>query len=1085
MTKPFPIVPGSPATFSLEDWFSIPQDRSTAPEDGGVSSASIDGWGTSVSATETLSPSPPASSPLAGASVGAAAPVPALSGAPVDGQGGAGEAGSPVVSGGANDPPPEGTPGASVAAALATTRPVSFGERVLVQWNADATESARVAALTALGGVRKEVIHTAPMKARGEGLMEVIQLPAGANVTAALAAYNATSGVCFAEVDQLLQVQAVSNDTYYRNGQLWGMYGSDSPTANGPSPTTNPFGSNAEGAWNQGFTGSKSVCVGILDSGIDYEHPDLAANMWVNPFELADGIDNDGNGYVDDMRGWNFLDNTNVVFEPYADDHGTHVAGTIGAVGGNGVGVAGINWDVTMISSKFIEDGSGYLSGAIQAMDYITDLKWRHGLNIVATNNSWIGGGNSRALYEAIVRSARQDILFVVSAGNQSSNNDEIPSYPSGFDTTADVGYDSVISVAAITRTGQRASFSSYGSTSVDLGAPGEGILSTLPWNDYYENSGTSMAAPHVTGALALYASRYPGSTAEQIRAALLASAIPTPSLAGITVTGGRLDVMNYLNTVVAPAFAITADQAHLAEGQTGVTAYGFTITRHGDTSGVASVAWQVAGTGAAPAEGADFIGQTLPGGTVTFAPGESSKSITVRVNADTVKEGSEAFNVTLLNPSDGATLASGRTSASSRILNDDGVLLAFNSAPITLPDFGAATPSPSSVTVSTTSPDVITSVEVTLYNFYHHSLDDVDVLLVGPTGAASLLMSDVGGSNSVDGINLTFSPVAAASLPDDAQVASGTWLPTNWFTEDPWGQPNNDDFGAVAPSGPYNADLSVFNGSNPNGVWRLFVKDDASVAAGKIFDGWSLTIETQSSTSMVSLAVSPNRVLEDGPTNLIYTFNRTGPTTNPLTVSYTVGGTATLGTDYTGIASEGATKTVTFNAGASSATVTVDPTADTTVEGNETVSLTLLPGTGYTIGTADSVIGTIQDDDTFLMDGSGASRLLRDTGNRLFVQSGNATPVGVRFRGKAILQNSFPGWEPLAAETFSGVNQMLWKNTSGNYVSLWTMDSGWNWLSSAGEWGMNSAGAMLQEVNFGVDLNGNGIIGSGLPQIP
>jgi subtilisin family serine protease len=1073
---------GSPSAFSLEDLYLNRPDRLTSSDETAAPPALIDGLAGSASAVEAglVAPVPVSAKPLV-SSVEIVPPFSSFSDALMGVPEGKGEVGSPAAAG---DPPPQAAPPtAPMDAAPAANSPVAFGERLLVQWSASATEEERREALEALGGVRKEVIHTNPMKARGEGVMEVIQLPAGTNVEAALAAYDARPGVRYAEIDQLVQTQAISNDTNYSNGGLWGMYGSDSPMANGPTGTTNIFGSNAEAAWNQGFTGSKSVCVGILDSGIDYEHEDLAANMWVNPYELEDGIDNDGNGYVDDIRGWNFLEDSNVVLDRDADYHGTHVAGTIGAVGGNGIGTAGVNWDVTMIAAKFMGYEAGYISGAIQALDYVTDLKWRHGLNIVATNNSWIAGSNSRGLYEAIVRSARQDILFVVSAGNRSTNNDTAPAYPSIYDTTADAGYDSVIAVAAITQAGQLDPSSSYGPNSVDLGAPGRDILSTLPWDDYSELSGTSMATPHVTGALALYASQYPGSTAEQIRAALMASAIPTPSLAGMTATGGRLDVMNYLNTLLPLSFGITADQAHLAEGQSSATSFGFTITRHGNTTGMHSVSWQVAGTGSAPADGQDFVGQTLPGGTVTFAPGESRKTITIEVNADTIEEGTEAFNVTLVDPSGGATLASARTSASSRILNDDGLVLAFHPGAITIPSFGPALPSHSTVTVSTATPQVISSLEVTLYNFYHSSLDDIDILLVGPTGATSFLMSDCGGANPVNGITLSFSPRAAASLPDEDLVTSGTWLPTNSFSSDFWGQPNNDSFGSGVVPGPYNADLSVFNGTNPNGVWSLFVKDDAANAAGKIMDGWSLSIETQPATSTVSLAVTPNSLPEDGSANLIYTFSRSGPTTNPLTVNYTVGGTANLGSDYTGIASQGATKSVTFAVGSSTATVVVDPKADNDVEANETVSLSLLQGTEYTIGTVDPVIGTIQDDDTLQMEGSGTTRLMRDATNRLYVQSGSATPTGLRFRGRPIFQNSFSGWEPLAAETFSGLNQMLWKNVSGNYLSLWTMDSNWNWLSSTGEWGINTPGAILQELNFGLDINGNGILGSSLPR--
>lgn len=1086
MTSSVPNVPVSSSTFTLADWYSLEPERRSFPLEGILQTLSD---ADPPNPASTVAPVSLAAAAMASTVVpegdslasdaGGSAPSTASASLELTSRPSAstsGGAANPVIDlgGAASSPslpaPPQGA--------------VAPGGRLLVQWTAGASESDRAMALAALGAVRRELIHTSPMKARGEGVMEVIQLPAGVSVDAAIATYAANPGVRFAEVDQLLQTQAISNDPEYQYGQLWGMYGSDSPTPVGPPGTTNAFGSNAEAAWNQGFTGSKSVIVGILDEGIDIEHEDLAANIWLNPFEVDDGVDNDGNGYVDDIHGWNFFNNNNSLFDRYYDDHGTHVAGTIGAVGGNGVGVAGVNWDVSMIPAKFLGPSGGYISGAILAMDYVTDLKWRHGLNIVATNNSWIGGGNSQAMKEAIVRSARQDILFVVSAGNQSSNNDLLPKYPSGFNTTAELGFDAVISVAAIDDYGQLAGFSNYGKTTVDLGAPGFDILSTMPWDSYDLLSGTSMATPHVTGAVALYASRYPGSTAEQIRAALMASTIPTPSLVATTVSGGRLDVMNFLNTVVPPSISITAAQPHLAEGQAGsATAFQFTLTRHGTTSGQTTVSWSVGGSGSAPANADDFVGQVLPSGTVTFAAGETNKTISVSVKPDTLQESSESFTVSLNNPSGGATLASGRQSASASILNDDGVILAFDASAITIPSIGAALPFSSRLTVASGSADPISDVEVTLYNFYHNSLDDVDILLVGPTGAKTFLMSDAGGSNSVDGITLTFSNLAAAPVPDSDPLSSGRWRPMNYFNEDDFGTPNNDLFDAPAPPGPYVADLSVFNGTNPDGVWSLYVKDDASDAAGKIMAGWSLSIKTQPLRATVSLAVTPDRVMEDGLANLVYTFTRSGPINNPLSVNYTVAGTATPDIDYTGIPLAGSSKTLTFAAGASTATVIVDPRADTEVEASDTVSLTLLEGTGYIIGTEGAVVGTIQDDDTQIMEGSGGTSLLRDSSNRLYAQPPNGAPVGLKFRNRAILQTSFPGWEPLAAETFSGVNQMIWRNTQGNYLSLWTMDSSWNWVSSTGEWGMNSAGALLQETRFGMDFNGNGIIGSGLPQ--
>jgi subtilisin family serine protease len=366
----------------------------------------------------------------------------------------------------------------------------------------------------------------------------IIKLPSEEVLQKVMEALNRNPNVEFAEPDYIVQSNDVSNDTYLLDNSLWGMQ-------NGPG------GSNAVGAWVTN-TGSRSVAVGIIDEGIQLTHPELAANMWINSLEIPKNKkDDDRNGYVDDVNGWDFANNDNTIYDgglinPTVDKHGTHVAGTIGAVGGNGAGVAGVNWNVTMISAKFLGRSGGTLSNAVRALDYLTALKTRSQspVSIIATNNSWGGGAYSQALLDAINRGGDAGIFFVAAAGNSTNNNDATASYPSNYVcATPTRSTDCVIAVAAIDVNGGLASFSSYGNTTVDIGAPGVGIKSTMAPNTYDVYSGTSMATPHVTGAIALFASKCPVATMTWMRTALLDSGTATTSLAGKSVTGKRLNV--------------------------------------------------------------------------------------------------------------------------------------------------------------------------------------------------------------------------------------------------------------------------------------------------------------------------------------------------------------------------------------------------------------------------------------------------------------------------------------------------------------------------------------------------------------
>jgi len=411
---------------------------------------------------------------------------------------------------------------------------------LLVKFVAGSISTVRSNALARVSGAFKEKVLTRAMQAIGdkEGFF-VVHTPLA--VLDAVSKLHGISGIVYAEPNYIYTHDGTSTDTYFHSGSLWGMYGD-------ASTPKNQYGSQAAEAWGHGHTGSKSVYVGVIDEGVQYTHPDLSGQVWTNPYDKMDGIDNDGNGYIDDVHGWDFVNNNKSVYDGGTtgslDNHGTHVSGTIGAKS-NGTGVVGINWNITIIPCKFLGRDGGTTEDAVRAVDYLTDLKARHGLRIVASNNSWGGGDYSQSLYDAIQRAGSKNILFVAAAGNGGDdgigdNIDIAPSYPASYTNS------NVIAVAAITSSGAKASYSNYGAAAVDIGAPGSGIWSTTAFNSYSSYSGTSMATPHVTGAAALYAATHTTASAATIKSAILSSAIPTASLKGKCVTGGRLNLSGF-----------------------------------------------------------------------------------------------------------------------------------------------------------------------------------------------------------------------------------------------------------------------------------------------------------------------------------------------------------------------------------------------------------------------------------------------------------------------------------------------------------------------------------------------------------
>ncbi len=403
-------------------------------------------------------------------------------------------------------------------------------DRILLAFNSNATPAQRQQFLAARG--------LTVVKSFNYNDTLVVATTPGADLAAQVRDLNASSLVEYAELDERLQATALfPNDTSISD--LWGMHNV------GQAGGTIDADIDAPEAWEL-YTGSSEVVIAVIDSGIDYTHPDLIDNLWINPGEIpGNSIDDDGNGYIDDIFG---IDTINGDSDPMdGDSHGTHVAGTIAAVGNNGTGVAGVNWNAQIMSLKFLaDDGFGSTAAAIEAIDYMVTMKTQFGINLVVSNNSWGGGAFSQALQDAIGSSINAGILFVAAAGNFAINNDIDPFFPASYPL------EGIISVAATDRNDQLAGFSHFGQTSVDIAAPGVAILSTVPGGGFELFDGTSMASPHVAGVAALLAGYQPAASVLDLKQAILAGADILPNLNGTSVTGGRLNAAQSMALVGA-----------------------------------------------------------------------------------------------------------------------------------------------------------------------------------------------------------------------------------------------------------------------------------------------------------------------------------------------------------------------------------------------------------------------------------------------------------------------------------------------------------------------------------------------------
>jgi hypothetical protein len=452
----------------------------------------------------------------------------------------------------------------------------------------------------------------------------------GQSAAALLHAYSKLPEVEYVEPNGIMTLNLTPDDQHY--SLLWGLEntGQEIRDASGTADAD----IDADEAWNI-TTGSADVVVAVIDSGIDIGHFDLKDNLWINQDEApGNGIDDDGNGYIDDVYGWNFVYNNNDVIDERG--HGTHVSGTIAARGNNGIGVAGVCWQSSIMTLKVFGAGGGAtFEDLAEAVLYAAN----NGAQV--SNNSYgCHGGSqcfSHTLEDAIQVANDQDMLFVVAAGNDNSNNDVVIQYPCNSEVA------NVLCVAATDFNDDRASFSNDGKVNVDLGAPGVNIASTFPGNYYVYASGTSMATPHVAGAAALTLSQDPTLSTAKLKRLLLGSVDPVTSLTNVTVTGGRLNVYRALTS----EFSVNAEPDTVTVNKAGQSAE-YTVTVESFHGFSAPVTLSV--------ESSD------PQLTATFAPdslmppgnGEATSTLTV----STPNTGPESIKVIGTNPATGDTRA-------------------------------------------------------------------------------------------------------------------------------------------------------------------------------------------------------------------------------------------------------------------------------------------------------------------------------------------------------------------------------------------------------------------------------------------
>jgi serine protease len=706
-----------------------------------------------------------------------------------------------------------------------------------------------------------------------------INLDKGVTVAQALAAYKAEKGVLEAEPDYQLKVSSVPNDPLL--SQEWYLHNTGQ---NGGTPGADIH---AEQAWSV-TSGSPNVVVAVIDTGIDYNNPDLVDNIWINQAEIpnywytksspSSGYDkivykwqiktatpgiitfrdlnnpvnaglvwkSDGNSLVDpgdllrprtqggwtytgntqdgdtahpnDIFGWNFVNNNNNPFD--YNGHGTNVAGILGAVGNNGIGVVGVDPNVQIMPLQFMgADGSGTVSDFIQALNYSI----QHGAKI--TNNSWEGAPYSQALYDAIANARNHGQIFVAAAGNEGTDNYTTPDYPASFSTSL----PNVVAVAATTNTDQLAYFSNYGADSVALAAPGVNIYSTLPNNQYGAMSGTSMAAPQVAGAMALVWGLHPSWNYIQVIEQVLSTTDKLPSLQGKVETGGRLDVAAAvgwnLSTTTTPE--ITSVNV---EGSTSSSMYGLMLTFNEpiDVSSFSSSAVRLTNP----------YGTAIPV-SISVVPNSSDREIRLTF-----------VNQTLLGNYKLSIDSSVRDLMGSSMSPYVGVITLHSAQTYTNSTAQAIKPYGLAMSSITVPPDAtVGNVQVRLNIDYPHD-GDLYLYLVSPTGKTIALDYNRGGTGA-NFSNTLFSQQASTPISNGRAPFYGAYLPE--------------------------AALNQLIGSNASGTWRLGIRNSGS-GSGTLAN-WSLILTPAPTIDQLSASSSTTSTLANtASTAASHTYTSSAP---------------------------------------------------------------------------------------------------------------------------------------------------------------------------------------------------------------